>query len=244
MGVNRSSHEEAIFFLRHNQKIFQVAHANWDVPKPIEYLLACTDIRRCLVESLLDEISSLKIINYLGFRRFLRFGGLKGINHSWGWKDPRNLYTLPLWLDIFVDAKVIYIRRNGIDVASSLWKREKERRNKLDNPLVSCRCRTLEGAFELWAEYEDKGLQHIAEFSPHRILVIRYEDFLSDSVTYLKRISQFINVQFSPARIRGIVDGIDPDRAYAFIEDDESRAFYNKKREHRLMQRFYQDIPC
>jgi hypothetical protein len=46
---------------------------------------------------------------------------------AWGWKDPRNIFLLPLWLDIFPDAKIIHVFRNGVDVAYSLAQREKSR---------------------------------------------------------------------------------------------------------------------
>jgi hypothetical protein len=43
---------------------------------------------------------------------------------AWGWKDPRNSITLPVWLKLFPDARVIHIVRNGVDVAESLYRRQ------------------------------------------------------------------------------------------------------------------------
>lgn len=50
--------------------------------------------------------------------RAAAFGG--GV---WGWKDPRNSITLPLWKSIFPDLKVVLCLRNPIDVAQSLFRR-------------------------------------------------------------------------------------------------------------------------
>ena len=49
------------------------------------------------------------------------------MDFPWGWKDPRNTFLLPLWRDIFPEAKVIHVIRNGVDVAASLLTREEKR---------------------------------------------------------------------------------------------------------------------
>ncbi len=41
----------------------------------------------------------------------------------WGWKDPRNSLTLPIWLQLFPEARVIHIRREPADAARSLHRR-------------------------------------------------------------------------------------------------------------------------
>ena len=49
MGRERSSHDEALFFLRINQRIFRLAHADWDNPGAVRYLLNCQEVRAELV---------------------------------------------------------------------------------------------------------------------------------------------------------------------------------------------------
>jgi hypothetical protein len=53
------------------------------------------------------------------------------IDIPWGWKDPRNTFLLPIWLEIFPNAKIIHIYRNGLDIAKSLAVREQSRINRI-----------------------------------------------------------------------------------------------------------------
>ena len=62
----------------------------------------------------------LCIAGFLGWKRYLAYRSLERFDQPWGWKDPRNVFTLPLWLRVFPEAKIIYIVRNGVDVAASL----------------------------------------------------------------------------------------------------------------------------
>lgn len=41
----------------------------------------------------------------------------------WGWKDPRNCLTLPLWRELLPEMKVLVCVRNPLAVAESLWLR-------------------------------------------------------------------------------------------------------------------------
>ncbi len=43
---------------------------------------------------------------------------------SWGWKDPRSALTLPFWLALIPDLKVINCVRNPLEIAVSLAKRD------------------------------------------------------------------------------------------------------------------------
>ena len=48
---------------------------------------------------------SLFAINYLGIKKLFKFQGLKNINFPWGWKDPRNSFTLKIWRQICSECK-------------------------------------------------------------------------------------------------------------------------------------------
>jgi hypothetical protein len=41
----------------------------------------------------------------------------------WGWKDPRNSLTLPLWLQLFPEARVVHVRREREAAVESLHRR-------------------------------------------------------------------------------------------------------------------------
>ena len=75
----------------------------------------------------------------------------------WGWKDPRNTLTLPVWLHLFPEARVIHIIRNGIEVALSLQRRELRRYFRLthDRRMLPP---TIARAYSLWWQYVETGL--------------------------------------------------------------------------------------
>jgi len=241
MGARRRYHEEACFFRRINQQLFRLAHADWDRPEPVRLLLECSELRAQVVASLQTEIQSFKVVSYLGLVRALKFRGLMRINHSWGWKDPRNTYTLPIWLDIFPEARVIHIYRNGVDVVYSLREREAARPNKLNNPWFSCRCLSLEGAFALWAEYEQMSLTVTRDLPQNRVLHLRYEDFVTAPASGLHQIAEFLEIRFKHDRIDRLVRDIHSESAYRFLNNDELQSFYVEKRTHPIMSRLGYD---
>lgn len=94
---------------------------------------------------------------------------------GWGWKDPRNCLTLPLWLDLFPDIKVVVIFRDPGSVASSLQKRGGY----------------LSFAFglQLWNAYHQALL---AALQDRKSIVVSYENFLQKPSVELHRITDFI----------------------------------------------------
>ena len=79
------------------------------------------------VECLRRTVASYRAIEFLGAGRLLRYRSVHSLPFAWGWKDPQTIFTLPLWLKLFPDAKLIYLTRNGVDVAASLLTREQKR---------------------------------------------------------------------------------------------------------------------
>ncbi len=133
-GWEIEENAEAVFFLKRNEKLLNICGGSWENPSVIKNLLDKPLLRESIAEKLTKEMNSSHFISFLGPRIFAGPRHVKNIDFPWGWKDPRNIYLLPLWLDIFPKAKVIHICRNGIDVACSLRNRageelESQRRN-------------------------------------------------------------------------------------------------------------------
>lgn len=122
---------EARFFYEISERILHASNGSWDNPTVIDNVLNHPDMRKQLVNTLQKELSSYYSFYYLGPKYFIKYRSVYRIEFPWGWKDPRNTFLLPLWLDIFPDAKVIHIYRNGIDVAKSLSTREIKRINEV-----------------------------------------------------------------------------------------------------------------
>jgi len=235
MGYRVSGHNESLFFLRTNQYIFNIAHARWDYPYAVN----------CFTKLLYADRDFEK-----GFMQFLRSSFLNQLNDEYwggrdknalcGWKDPRNSFTLPIWLHEYPEAKVIHIYRNPIDVAASLMLREQSRGGKYNNHIFSCRCLDLDGGFDLWAEYVKQCRQMLSLVSKDRQLEICYENLLrSPSETFLQ-LEWFLGVSSAaiPDAVRAWVTNIDPSNAFKFKNNEELYHFYEKKKNHPLMEVF------
>ncbi len=241
MGARRSSHDEAYFFLRRNQWLFRLAHAAWDNPESVKYLLHCQELRSEAVAYLKKELMSTKFRDYLGWAKYLIYRTLENKNQVWGWKDPLTSYTLPLWMDIFPRAKVIHVIRNGIDVANSLQTREYVRRGRLQNHLTSCRCYKLEDAFLLWAEYVTNCITVNNSVPDNQVMQFRYEDFLKEPKKLLEEVSNFLQTQLDQKTIHEAVKEIRPNNAYQFLKNEALLRLYDKWRDHSLMVKFDYD---
>lgn len=237
MGAHQNSHHEALLFMSINEEIMNLAHAHWDDPTPISYLLENDKALQFLTDYIREKIDKWRSVKkYWGVLKLLalnRNESSRSIN--WGWKDPRNSLILPLWLNLFPRARVIHVVRNGIDVASSLYEREKKRQKWFDH-LLSFRCMTLEGSFSLWAEYEQFCQQNRAYVDPNNYLRIKYEDFLSEPQRIIEQISNLLCTSFDQNQYNEFVNRIDCNRVFAYKRDERLLAFYERNKNHPLMK--------
>jgi len=93
--------------------------------------------------------SQLRWDNTMQFDREALISNYSHKNH-WGFKDPRNLLTLPFWLESLPDLGLIGTFRNPISVARSL-----EKRIKYDAGM------SIEAGLELWKVYNLKLIELI-----------------------------------------------------------------------------------
>jgi len=158
---------------------------------------------------------------YLGWQRQVM--GLRGITFRWGWKDSCNMLTLPLWLMLFPNAKVIFIVRNGIDVARSLVERESGASKKFESLIKrhlctshSIRCRDFDESFALWESYAEIFEAFSLTAIPDRgqLLCLRYEDLLLEPAKTIARLAAFVDL---PADLLvPLPRKFDASRAYAY----------------------------
>jgi len=241
IGKRRERNQEAMLFLRLNDWILGQSGATWDNPEPIRHLLSYDDLRARVTDYIRYFTASPQVISYLGAWRYLRHRSLLHLPFDWGWKDPRSTFTLPVWLDLFPQARVLHVYRHGVDVAISLRQREraifeaKRRRRSLHDILYtlrpgranftsSARCSTLEGGFDLWEEHM-AAAEAARRLRPEAYLELRYEELLADPAPNLVRAAQFCGLAAEQGSIEPLVAGIRGHRAYAFSADDEAVAF-------------------
>jgi len=126
VGIDLEPNLESLYFFERNISILKVCNGSYLYPDVINHLERYSKTKKEIVHLLKKDLNSFNVINFLGTKYYFKYRSIFNINFPWGWKDPRNTFTLPLWLEIFPNSKIIHVYRNGIDVASSLYTREKK----------------------------------------------------------------------------------------------------------------------
>ncbi len=256
-GSELQEDHESTWFLELNDLLLRRVNAAWDNPEPVLGFLANADAFDLTLRCLEDDLSSSRTREFLGKKWSLKGGALLSFDRPWGWKDPRTLFTLPLWLKLFPGAKLIYIVRNGVDVASSLRMREmrelERRRKEFDGKRAaggrfrlqragfkgSARCLTLEGGFAVWEQYIAQAARALKQ-TPNPQIVIRFETFLAEPILPLKELAAFCDLQASDGTLRDAVAnvGLNTGRANAFEGDPAVREFYDRVRNTSWMTHY------
>ena len=257
MGFRREANQESTFFLRLNEELLRATGASWDRPEPLLDLLREEgSLEDRLVADVGRRLASLAAISYLGPRRFLACRSIAGLDGRWGWKDPRNTLTLPLWLKLFPAAKVIHIYRNGVDVAASLKARSDAYSRRRENGLGIVRalsrlrgifyprvrdsglCRTLDAGFGLWETYTGVADAHLAGLGEGRRLAISYERLATQPAAHLETLCRFTDSACDRKTLDSITARLAPSRAFRYEADAELRAFYEAVRERPQMKQY------
>lgn len=237
VGWNTQQDHEATFFLNANDWILDQAGASWDHPEHVDDLFEDARGLAMVQHHLRQRLLGMQSTEYLGWFRAVTTGFSWAPLRTWGWKDPRSTFTLPVWLELFPDAKVLHVSRNGVDVAQSLVQREvairassaarlaKWRmlhyvRKRPPRLVSSARCLHLEGAFSLWMQYFDRA-SRAAQQAGERGLTVRYEDFVSSPMSEARRMARFIGASPEEELIRKAVSRIDAGRTNAFLKNPE-----------------------
>lgn len=231
-GRRVEENHEATFFLALNNWLMRQAGAAWDYPEPFADFLAHPDLVEARARQLAHIMTMPRAIEFMGFKDYLRLGDVARMDRPWGWKDPRNTFTLPVWQRIFPEAKFLVIHRHGADVASSLAVRARRLCRDLVNepPRMSrwgwrlpvsnnsfSRCLDLEASMQLWESYSTTADQHAARMGGNA-LVLKYEPFLSDPVTEIKRVLDFAGLSASDAAIERSVGKLMREKAFKYRE--------------------------
>ncbi len=190
IGQELDVHHEAWCFKDTNKDLLALAGAHWAKPQPFVTALA-TDGFAARCRELLDACLERRLPSY----------GDATQAPAWGWKDPRNTVTLPVWLERFPSAKLIHIVRDGLDVALSLHRRAlrqwlgKATEKRMFPP-------TIGAGYRLWKEYVTIGRSH--ERRHPGCLAVRYEDLLASPEEELERIAEFAGMAMAAGQAERI----------------------------------------
>src|SRR3989344_6385770 len=251
MGWRRSINEESWFFYFLNDWIFRQANATVDNTYNLKFV--DRGFEEELIKILNKKLKGPFSLLFLGPNKFIRFiGDIQRIEGFWGWKEPKNSFTIDIWKKIFPNAKIIHIYRNPIDTAQSLRIREmsfeKELRNKFFRRLIgkatllgniinqSLRFKNLEENIKIWEDYVSNSIE-ICERYKNDSLTIKYEDFLDNPEENIVKILKFIGKSVDREKILKEIKEIRADRKFAFIKDQELVKLYNKVRNKNLIKK-------
>ena len=226
MGSDQEHNSESKFFIKLNEWVMRQASSSWDRPLPLEF------VRK-------DECVKGLINKYLKFYlrspRKLAYQGLKIVsreNSSWGWKDPRNTFTIPFWLDIYPDAKILIVERNGLDVSTSLVKRRAKylvtasdrfewikyfhffRFNRYPFGSSSL-LQTVDDGIDLWYQYLLEG-RKVSKLYPTQSYLVKYENLLANPEAEVRKIQSFLDLSVlvnEDMALKHIIQDFDPTRA-------------------------------
>ena len=229
LGSYQDNNNESIFFQRLNRWIMSCVGSSWDKPKSFYNVNDLTIIERRLKNSLNSK--SLNFI-YFGIYKALLNHNFSNINYLWGWKDPSNTFTLPIWRNFFPNCKVIYVVRHPLDVSLSLFKRNNNLKKaefykdkssffskylsllSISHGGVSCslNINSIDDCLRLYNVY----YAEIAKFNGNNILFVKYEDLLLNPEDVFSTICAFINIKLNKDLIKKFSKDININRAYAF----------------------------
>lgn len=177
MGVIKDHNYEAMHFLSLNQQTLWAAGASWMEPVVPEKIYWKTIPANAIFEEHFKFSGRLQKLKYTL------------INPAWGWKDPRNTFTLPMWLDLFPNAKVLHITRDCEEVAQSLCNR-----NKVKGEVHDPRLDDMDFNRELWRKYIEQGRSYASQLG-NRYFEIDYKDITSLNPEALKKMEEFCGVK-------------------------------------------------
>ena len=231
MGADRQGDGESVSFLQTNEWLFHQCGAFWSEPMSAHFMLSEPDVVEQLAGSAREALAA----------QIARFAGPADWHletsaappPAFGWKDPRNTFTLPVWKAVFPNLRAIHIIRHGVDVAASLARRHGAAmraatgesapsaltviRDNALGILSSRRGWTLPEAFTMWEQYVEKARQECAALGP-RALEIRYEDLLFEPEKVVPVIAEFCGVTLQDRQVAP-PGGLQRDRAFAFRAD-------------------------
>lgn len=162
---NPEGYWESRSFLRLNDAILNALGGSWDQPPP--------DALGWENGPALDRFRSQ------ARKLARRFQG----REPWGWKDPRNCLTLPLWRNVVPDLKVLICVRNPLAVAESLRARD-------GIPFAD--------TFHLWRTYNRRVL---ATAPPGERLVTHCESYFHDARAELRRVLAWLDMRTTEERL-------------------------------------------
>ncbi len=181
MGVVKDHNFEAMHFLSLNQQTLWAAGADWH--KPV------------VPDKIYWKTLPAQVLYHEHFRVQYRLSRYKlwWQKPAWGWKDPRNTFTLNMWLDLFPQAKVLHMVRNQDEVVKSLQKR-----NTLKAEVFQTELEDTAFCQKLWQQYLEQGRSY-AHTLGERYCEVNYQQICGLAPEALEKLEHFCQRKMTAA---------------------------------------------
>lgn len=211
MGNDWRRNQESDFFQRINDQLLYQSGLSWLVPGiPAEsdkIQLSAAELIARYIKAQSHPVQFFKLI----------------ARCPWGWKDPRNTFTLDYWLKIFPEAKVIHLYRNGMDVALSLYNRN--RKTDKEGKVRHAALKTKTAGLDLWEKYVAQAFSFESLLGA-RMLTIQFEKLVSCDKKEVEKLEDFTGLSLRPK----IESNADQTRTARYLEDGhEDLILYARK---------------
>jgi len=254
VGAEKEPNNEAMFFWEINNWIFDLHTATAEKPYNMQFTNpAC---RKVIEESLHYYVQSRRKKKFLGALNN-KFSSIAELDIPWGWKDPKNTFTLDFWKSVFPNPKIIHIYRiyrNPVDSIASYTERDLELKNKFEwnwkkklkrDLLVSknfhenFRIYDFEQGYLVWKAYVEKASS--LKYDNIDFLEIKYEDFLDSPESKLYQLLGFCKIHPPKDAVKIQLETIKKDRAYAFTQNNQYYNFYKTIKEEKIVKQLGYD---
>lgn len=165
---------ENLAFLEINEEILAHLQAGWDFPVPMQ---AGWESR--------PDLQPLRLQAVQLIQQFTP-------HDRWAWKDPRNSITLPFWLPLIPDLKVVTCLRNPLEVARSL-----RNRNYFSAP----------ASYHLWLAYNDRLFRSL---DPARQIITHVDAYRKDARAELQRVLGLLGVGVPASTMEAATKAVTP----------------------------------
>lgn len=163
---NPRGYFENLRFVELNERILEATGGDWDLPPRIE-------------PQRWDELPAIGKLKREAERLVAGFAA----RELWGWKDPRNSFTLPFWQSLIPDLKIVVCLRHPLEVHASL-----RNRRHAPHPL----------GIMLWRLHNQFILDNT---QPAARLVTRYERYFDQPRAECQRLLRFLSMDATDATL-------------------------------------------
>ena len=231
-GTKKDLNNEALFFQNLNKWLLSSYGISWENPKYIDFELNKNRFDMILFK--LQKILNSRLnFRYLGLKSLVFKKKLLEIDFDWGWKDPRNIFSLPFWLKLFPESKVLILIRHPFDVVNSLITRNKyllekdiKSKDKLSNyiliPFLNVRnysnlssdISDFDIGMRLYDCYYNQLVLMTEKYNSN-IKIIKYEDLVLKKEDVVLNLFDFCNISLNN-ETNTFIETIRNDRLYNF----------------------------